>query len=250
MDVDDATTTIQDDRQGVGVPSKKKKCHGNRKDQCFRKKCRARGMNPRQIERLLKKQKQMKNNNDQRPTTTTALVQQQMTTTHQNLNKRKRDISVQDIKSHSTIPKSASSISMSRQTVTKKMKKKNNNPITKPVTDENNSILNKNYRLALLILCHAMFIFFIHSRQPMYLKRSSFVLFQMLNKTLNYLFKKKPEQKFIHTRLDLLDRQYFFQTDLQLWQSYLEIGLAQHRWPVSSIYIVFYYLSYNNNHRF
>ncbi len=65
----------------------------------------------------------------------------------------------------------------------------------------------------------------------------------MLNKTLNYLFKKKTEQTFIHTRLDLLDRKYFFQTDLQLWQSYLEIGLEQHRWPVSSIYIVFFPLS-------
>lgn len=67
----------------------------------------------------------------------------------------------------------------------------------------------------------------------MYLKRSSFILFQMLRKKLNYLLKKKDEQKFIYTRLDLLDRHYCLELDLRLWQSYFNIGLEQHRWPVT-----------------
>jgi hypothetical protein len=54
------------------------------------------------------------------------------------------------------------------------------------------------------------------------------------NKILNYSFKKKSEQLFIRTRLDLLDRHYFFSTHLDLWQSYMNIGLEQHKWPVSS----------------
>jgi hypothetical protein len=133
MDINDTTTiTVQDDRQVEVVvqPKKKKKCHGNRKDQRFRRKCRVRGMNPREIERLLKKQKQM-----------TTTVNQN------NFNKRKRDISTQDFRSSSVIPKSTSSISMSRQVVTKKMKKTNND-----------SILNKNYRLVLLILFLLYFV--------------------------------------------------------------------------------------------
>jgi hypothetical protein len=38
-----------------------KKCHGNRKDQHFRKKCRARGMKPKQIEKKLARRKQIQN---------------------------------------------------------------------------------------------------------------------------------------------------------------------------------------------
>ena len=58
----------------------------------------------------------------------------------------------------------------------------------------------------------------------MYLERSSSVLFQILSKKLNYPFKKKDEQKFIYTRLDLLDQHNCLEVDLQLQQSYLDIG--------------------------
>jgi hypothetical protein len=67
----------------------------------------------------------------------------------------------------------------------------------------------------------------------MYLERSSSILFQMLSKRLNYTIKKKDEQRFIHARLSLLDQHYCLGVNLQLWQSYLDIGLQQHRWPVS-----------------
>jgi len=39
----------------------KKKCHGNRRDQRFRKKCRARQMKPETIEKLLRRRKQIQN---------------------------------------------------------------------------------------------------------------------------------------------------------------------------------------------
>ena len=80
---------------------------------------------------------------------------------------------------------------------------------------------------------------FYYYRRPMYLKRSSSTLFQMLNKTLNYILKKKNEQKYIYVRLNLLDQQYCLKVDEQLWQSYLDIGLQQHLWPVGLFYFIF-----------
>ncbi|CAF4297465.1 unnamed protein product, partial [Rotaria magnacalcarata] len=41
--------------------------------------------------------------------------------------------------------------------------------------------------------------------------------------------------QFINVRLQLLDQQYCLEMDRQLWQSYLDIGLQQHLWPVRSI---------------
>jgi hypothetical protein len=67
----------------------------------------------------------------------------------------------------------------------------------------------------------------------MYLKRSSTILFQMLNKTLNYTLKIKNEKDFMYTRIDLLDQQYCLEVHQQLWQSYLDIGTQKHIWPVS-----------------
>ncbi|CAF1440935.1 unnamed protein product [Adineta steineri] len=68
-------------------------------------------------------------------------------------------------------------------------------------------------------------------RRPMYLERSSSTLFQMLKKRLNDSLKKKDKKIFIYTRLELLDQHYCLEIDLQLWQTYLDIGLQQHRWP-------------------
>ncbi|CAF3465161.1 unnamed protein product, partial [Rotaria socialis] len=65
----------------------------------------------------------------------------------------------------------------------------------------------------------------------MYLTRSSSILYQILNKALNYSLKKKDEKQFINGRLQLLDQQYCLEMDRQLWQSYLDIGLQQHLWP-------------------
>jgi hypothetical protein len=67
-----------------------------------------------------------------------------------NLNKRKRDVSVQDLKSKSIIPKSTSSICIV-QPLLKKMKKKNKKMTIPLIKDKNN--VNKNYR--------SVFIFFI-----------------------------------------------------------------------------------------
>jgi hypothetical protein len=81
-------------------------------------------------------------------------------------------------------------------------------------------------------------------RRPIYLERSSSILFAMLKNASNYTFKKQYEKSFISTRLDLLDQQYCLEIDLNLWQSYLDIGLQQDRWPVSCVLLKLYSLSF------
>jgi superfamily II helicase len=145
MEIDDIT--IENDPQ-ASVPiqsEKKKKCHGNRKDQRFRKRCRAQGINPRKIERLIKQRKKLLNQNNQKQTTTAATAA--TATTNRNLNKRKHHISIQNLQVHSTIPKSTSSISVSQQPVTKKMKYTTNPITTSITTDSNIHLFNKIYRL-------------------------------------------------------------------------------------------------------
>jgi hypothetical protein len=55
----------------------------------------------------------------------------------------------------------------------------------------------------------------------------------MLSKTLNYTVKSKKELKFIYIRLILFDQQYYLELEQQLWQSYFDLSLQQHRYPVS-----------------
>lgn len=74
--------------------------------------------------------------------------------------------------------------------------------------------------------------------------RSSSTLFQLLSKKLNYSLRKEDEQEFIYLRLNLFDQQYWLEVDQHRWQSYFNIGMEKHRWPVSFLYlkrvIVFY----------
>ena len=82
----------------------------------------------------------------------------------------------------------------------------------------------------------------------MYLKRSPMILIKMLTNIINHNFKKKEEKIFLCHRLDLLDKHYYLQVYQQLWQSYFDIGIQQHRWPVSFSFsmsllrIIFYYI--------
>jgi hypothetical protein len=74
---------------------------------------------------------------------------------------------------------------------------------------------------------------FCYYRRPVYLKRSSRVLFQILSSKLNYFIRKNDLQAFIYKRLDLLGQHYCLKLDVQLWTSYLNIGLEKHQWAVS-----------------
>jgi hypothetical protein len=148
----------------------RKKCHGNRRDQRFRRKHRALNVKPKKIEKMLKKRnrqdQQHKKTNNVKSTTknnlqtnilnqgsthnnkpmllppattmiTTASNTTTTTTMIKPLNKRKRDISIQDLKTHSTmIPKSTSSISIVAPHSRKRQK----------ITILNNNIQHMTYR--------------------------------------------------------------------------------------------------------
>ncbi|CAF4696475.1 unnamed protein product, partial [Rotaria sp. Silwood2] len=114
----------------VGQPTnqgqRRKKCHGNRKDQRFRNKCRAKGMKQEKIEELLQRNKEIRKKkknhvNKTMPNTTDEHVAS--TTTAKNIsnrtnepsvqrnstpntNKRKRNVSLQQLNSNPTIPNS------------------------------------------------------------------------------------------------------------------------------------------------
>ena len=115
--------------------NRKRKCHGNRKAQRLRKRWRARGMKPTTIEKLLKRKNQTRtiagSNQTNSNTMVTIGTSNTMSTERQpsltqttisnNIFKRKRVMSLQDIKSNPMIIKSTSSISMA-QSALKKMK--------------------------------------------------------------------------------------------------------------------------------
>ena len=73
-------------------------------------------------------------------------------------------------------------------------------------------------------------------------------IIKMLTTTINCNFKKKEERIFLCHRLHLSDKHYYLQVYQQLWQSYFDIGIQQHRWPVSFSFsmsllrIIFYYI--------
>lgn len=65
----------------------------------------------------------------------------------------------------------------------------------------------------------------------------------MLSKKLNYSIKKTDIQIYIRKRLELLDQHYCSEAHLQLWKSFLHIGLEYQQWPVSyfvrSCFVIF-----------
>ena len=144
-------------------PSKRKKCHGNRRNQRFRRKCRAEKMKPTEIEKLIKKRNRIyEKNKKTKSNKESTKLKSDLTTSGQNyqskpilktaacLNKRKRDISSQQLSStiiNQKIPKTTSSISIV-QPSTKKIKNISETMDIDPIINRNNNDINEhiNYR--------------------------------------------------------------------------------------------------------
>lgn len=143
-------STLPNQQQQLQQQQQKKKCHGNRRNQRFRRKCRANKMESKKIKKLIKKRnhrhkkiqkgnsRKSKTNPNVELTSEKIYQSQPIITTTTNVFKRKREISSQQLsKATSTIPKSTSSISIVQPSL-KKMKN-----ITKTMST---SIFNTNYR--------------------------------------------------------------------------------------------------------
>jgi hypothetical protein len=125
-----------------------KRCHGKRRDQRFRRKCRDQKMQPTKIEKLIKKRnrihkKHQKNISGTHHTANANTTQQHnhtqpfITTTTNNNNKRKGDVSQQE-----HLSKTTDSTSIS-QPLSKKMKHTTN---TMDINSNINENINENYR--------------------------------------------------------------------------------------------------------
>ncbi|CAF1070165.1 unnamed protein product, partial [Rotaria magnacalcarata] len=150
----------QDNVLNLNQQPPRKKCHGNRRDQRFRRKCRAEKMKPAKIKKLIEKRNRFQKKNKE-PTTNieSTKLNKELLASKQNyqsqpiittnLTKRKRDISSQQLSSaiNLTIPKTTSSISIA-QSSSKKMKNISEIMDNNSIINRNNNDINKhiNYR--------------------------------------------------------------------------------------------------------
>jgi hypothetical protein len=152
MDINAEAHTSQDSPwANAQAAERRKKCHGNRKSQSFRKKCRARGMKPDTIEKRLQKRLRQHSKHKQvnEPVATGAAT----TTT---ISKRKRDVSSlslqQPARASSILPPSTSSLSM-RQPPLKRTRQKTSATTRLPVpTSHRNNDRSVSVLTAMLIV--------------------------------------------------------------------------------------------------
>ncbi|CAF3467602.1 unnamed protein product [Rotaria socialis] len=189
--------------QPVEEKKRRKKCHGNRKVQRFRKKCRARGMKPHNIERKIKKRF-----GDFRTNQPTSIINKNDSIDHRpkTIITLNQSIKKTSIKRKREPVRSLSQFSIS-QPEPKKVKKKQN------LIQTSVPHLDKVYRVA------------------SYLKRIPRLLIQTLGRQLDHPIKTKSEHKFIYSRLKLLDQQFCLNIHQSLWQSYFDLGYERHQWP-------------------
>ncbi|CAF3160913.1 unnamed protein product [Rotaria sp. Silwood2] len=215
-----SNSRIQTERQQQHVPSstkknkRRKKCHGNRKLQRFRKKCYKRGLTKEETQHLINEYNH--SNEGQNPTNNENKVQ--ATTIEQmdvsiDLNDTTNGDKITTKKSNKRKQQqrtpSSSQRSTSRPSV-KRMKRNKSSQI-------NVAPLKPSYKL------------------PIYLKAHPKLLFQTLRALLKHTLRKKCERQFLHYRLQLLDQQCRLGLRQNLWQSYLKLGSEKEVWPNSVV---------------
>jgi hypothetical protein len=190
------------------MTKRKKKCHGNRKLRHFKRKCRARSLTEEQITTRI----QTRNDTISEQLLTDQAIPEQAHESH----KRKRD----DQSTQKTLNdsmKSMSQLSISQEAVRKKTKRS-----TVETMSSNNAIStqinSQHYTLY---------------KPSKYLKMSRRLLLHSLHLQLNCPLKKKKEQRFVLSRLKIVDQQFSLEQIRYLYQTYLDLGLQQQVWPVS-----------------
>ena len=190
------------------MAKRKSKCHGNRKLQHFKRKCRARGLSEEEITVLI----HQRNHTISEQRLTDQVIPEQA---HQP-KKRKRDDSSTE-KSLNSSMKSMSQLSISQGTVTKKSEHS-----TAEATAINNEIIiepkSQNYTFY---------------KPSKYLKMPRRLLLHSLHLQLNCSLKKKKEQRFLLARLTIIDEQFCVEQIRSLYQTYFDFGAQHQIWPVS-----------------
>ena len=212
------TPVLTEEQQSTSeiVPTKKK-CHGNQNLQRFKRKWRARGLTEEQIIARIQK----------RNHTIPELFQITQTTskqTHES-SKRKRDTESTQNALHSSM-KSMSQLSISQEVVCKKVK--NSLVGTASSNDEMKDQVNPQ-EITLY-------------KPSKYLKMPRKLLLHSLHLQLNCSLKKTAVQRFIFTRVRVIDQQFCLEQIRYLYQTYLNLGLQHHVWPVSFPIITLFYL--------
>ena len=157
MDTDDTNTSMNDQNSPNQVQNQhqqqqeqKKKCRGNRRDQRFRRKCRAQHMEPGKIEKLIKKRHRIeKKDQNKNPIKQTANMNTEATSA--GLNKRKRDVSLQQL---STVTKTMAQSGSQQSTEQSSMKRMKITPKTMfySMINGNNTVhMDINYQYVVLI---------------------------------------------------------------------------------------------------
>ncbi|CAF1496434.1 unnamed protein product [Adineta steineri] len=201
MNIDNTANTTSDQQL-----TRKKKCHGNRSDQRFRKRCRNKKMSEEEIEQLINQRINARQTNlTDQVTNTTGGNKQQMNTTVSNISMRHE---VPLVENRTTIA-----------TTNIKSNKRKKDVIPKEKTY---NVRKSTSTLSIL------------QPQSGYLRASWQTLMNALRKHLNHPLKKRNEQKFVCSRLHLFDEEFALDLNRYLWQSYLDIGLQQQQlqvWP-------------------
>ncbi|CAF2819348.1 unnamed protein product [Rotaria sp. Silwood2] len=189
---------------------RRKKCHGNRKLQRFRKKCRKRGLTKEETQRLINEyahnnQDQNKSNHQQKKVNGSHIENMEIST---NLNDTINEIETNQTKSKKRkhqMSQSSSQRSTSHELVKRIKRHKSSQITTAP--------LKPNLKL------------------PIYLKVHQNLLFRTLRLLLKHKLNRKCERQFLHRRLQLLNQQCHMELRQNLWQSYLTLGSEKEVWP-------------------
>ena len=201
----------QQEQHEIRASTSGKKCHGNRKLQHFKRKCRSRGFTQEQTATMIDK----KNHAISEQSPTDPIISEQLDQT----NKRKRDIlSIENLSTSSI--KSMSQLSIASLVVTKKIK---HSTATPPSSNSMNTEIDSE--------ANSQNITFY--KPSKYLKMPRRLLLHSLHLQLHCSLKKKKEQIFLLSRLQIIDQQFCLEQIRSLYQVYSDRGSSNHVWPVS-----------------
>jgi len=198
----------QEQQLQVQIGQNKKKCHGNRKLQRFKRKCRTHGLTEEQITMQIQNQ----NHTISEQLQTDQAIPEQT----QRANKRKRDDQAIENSLQSSM-KSLSQLSISQEN----RRKKSKYHIDQNVSTTNQVNHQTNFQNSILY------------KPCKYLKMPRKLLLQSVRLQLYFRLKKKSEQNFILSRLTKMDQQFCLEQIRYLYQIYYDKGSHHQIWPVS-----------------